>query len=90
MTLDPQAFPSRICLTAVEKNYKQSLGEFARAMPQVQVEVALTYLSYTAIVRSRAFVLFPHHPIFLDVSFSLWMLSMHHRSSTSKKHFITT
>ena len=46
-------------------------------MPQVQVGVTLTYLSNTAIVRSHAFVLYPHHPIFLEVSFSLWMLSMH-------------
>ena len=67
-----------------------ALKAWRTTMPQVQVGVALTYLSNTTIVRSCAFVLYPHHTIFLEVSFSLWMLSMHHRSSTSNKHFITT
>jgi len=85
----------RVCcsnrgIPSASHRHYTALKAWRPTMPQVQVGVALTYLSNTAIIRSRAFVLYPHHPIFLEVSFSLWMLSMHHRSSTSKKHFITT
>ena len=77
-------------IPSASHRYYTALKTWRPTMPQVQVGVALTYLSNTTIVRSRAFVLYPHHPIFLEVSFSLWVLSMNHRSSTSKKHFITT